>query len=194
MRATRSPRQGIGNTCWCCHLCFPCFRPNLCRRGGKLAASATSAARLRCRHGARTGRALRHLREKSQSQFVGIGPSTPGFGRPRHMCREGAQAWNAGFRELRYGRSSWGPVTELTLRVETYMKYPKIGETLSPILLACSFASLLGACGKMSVQHNDWEKARLACADVGIAPGSDVFDQCVFNLYYSLWNLENMER
>lgn len=74
------------------------------------------------------------------------------------------------------------------------MKYPKIGETLSPILLACSFASLLGACGKMSVQHNDWEKARLACADVGIAPGSDVFDQCVFNLYYSLWNLENMER
>jgi len=26
---------------------------------------------------------------------------------------------------------------------------------------------------------------------VGIAPGSGDFNQCVFNLYYTLWNEEN---
>ena len=36
-----------------------------------------------------------------------------------------------------------------------------------------------------------WENARLACADVGIAPGSGAFDQCAFDLYYSLWDLQN---
>jgi hypothetical protein len=33
--------------------------------------------------------------------------------------------------------------------------------------------------------------ARLACADVGIAPGSGAFGQCVFDLYYSLWDEQN---
>ena len=31
----------------------------------------------------------------------------------------------------------------------------------------------------------------MACADVGIDPGSPAFRQCVFDLYYSLWNKQN---
>jgi hypothetical protein len=31
----------------------------------------------------------------------------------------------------------------------------------------------------------------MACADVGIEPGSSAFDQCVTNLYYSLWEQQN---
>jgi len=55
------------------------------------------------------------------------------------------------------------------------------------ILLMCSVA-LLGACGVSSAQQSNLENARLACADVGIAPGSSAFDQC---LYYALWDLQN---
>jgi hypothetical protein len=63
---------------------------------------------------------------------------------------------------------------------------------MSGTFLICSIISLLGACGAPSVQQSDdWEKASLACADVGIAPGGSAFDQCVFNLYYSLWDLQN---
>jgi hypothetical protein len=58
---------------------------------------------------------------------------------------------------------------------------------MSRITLTCCFAALLGSCGTQSANNIDWEHARLACADVGIAPGSGVFDQCVTNLYYSLW-------
>jgi hypothetical protein len=36
-----------------------------------------------------------------------------------------------------------------------------------------------------------WAQAQRACADVGIAPGSDAFDQCVVDLYYSVWNEEH---
>ena len=65
------------------------------------------------------------------------------------------------------------------------------------ILLICSIVPLLGACEAPRAQQNgsaprnSWDKANLACADVGIAPGGAVFDQCVINLYYSLWNLQN---
>ena len=58
---------------------------------------------------------------------------------------------------------------------------------MSRITLTCCFAALLGSCGTLDVNNIDWEHARLACADVGVAPGSGVFDQCVTNLYYSLW-------
>ena len=61
---------------------------------------------------------------------------------------------------------------------------------MSRIFLMCSVA-LLGACGVRNAQQNNWENARLACADVGIAPGSGAFDQCAFDLYYSLWDLQN---
>ena len=71
------------------------------------------------------------------------------------------------------------------------MKYAKIGEAMSRILLACCFASLLGGCGTLSVQDDGMEKARLACADVGIEPGTGAFGQCVFDLYQSLWDREN---
>jgi hypothetical protein len=71
------------------------------------------------------------------------------------------------------------------------MKYTNIGEAMSRILLVCSFASLLEACGTLSVQDDGMEKARLACADVGIEPGTAVFGQCVFDLYQSLWDREN---
>jgi hypothetical protein len=43
----------------------------------------------------------------------------------------------------------------------------------------------------MRVVNIDWDHARLACADVGIAPGSSLFDQCVSNLYYSLSQEQN---
>jgi len=59
------------------------------------------------------------------------------------------------------------------------------------IALTCCFAAVLGSCGAPSAQQTDWARARLACADVGIDPGSSAFDQCVFDLYYSLWNEQN---
>jgi hypothetical protein len=42
-----------------------------------------------------------------------------------------------------------------------------------------------------SANQTGWAQARLACADVGIDPGSSAFGQCVFDLYYSLWNEQN---
>jgi hypothetical protein len=62
---------------------------------------------------------------------------------------------------------------------------------MSRITLTCCFAALLGSCGTLEVNKIDWAHARLACADVGIEPGSSAFDQCVTNLYYSLWEQQN---
>jgi hypothetical protein len=62
---------------------------------------------------------------------------------------------------------------------------------MSRIALICCFAALLGSCNPMRANNIDWDHARLACADVGIAPGSSVFDQCVSNLYYSLSQEQN---
>ena len=62
---------------------------------------------------------------------------------------------------------------------------------MSRIVLICTLAALLGSSGTVSANQPDWSQARLACADVGIAPGSGAFDQCVFDLYYSLWNEQN---
>ena len=45
--------------------------------------------------------------------------------------------------------------------------------------------------GSVSAHRNDWMRARLACAEVGIDPGSAAFGQCVFDLYYSLWDEQN---
>jgi hypothetical protein len=58
---------------------------------------------------------------------------------------------------------------------------------MSRITLTCCFAALLGSCSAMSANKIDWGQARLACADVGIEPGTSAFDQCASNLYYSLW-------
>ena len=62
---------------------------------------------------------------------------------------------------------------------------------MSRIALTCCFAALLGSCGTLSANKIDWEHARLACADVGIAPGSGAFGDCVVDLYYSLWDEQN---
>jgi len=63
---------------------------------------------------------------------------------------------------------------------------------MSRIALTCCFALLLGSCVNQSANKIDLGQARLACADVGIAPGSSAFDRCVTNLYYSLWDAQNM--
>jgi hypothetical protein len=68
---------------------------------------------------------------------------------------------------------------------------------MSRIMLICSLAAVLAAGGTQSASaiesanQTAWAQAGLACADVGIAPGSDAFGQCVFDLYYSLWDEEN---
>ena len=59
------------------------------------------------------------------------------------------------------------------------------------IALTFCFAALLWSCGTPSAQHTDWAQAGRACADVGITPGNTTFDQCVFNLYYALWDEQN---
>jgi len=43
----------------------------------------------------------------------------------------------------------------------------------------------------LSANKIDWEHARLACADVGIEPGTSAFDQCATNLYETLWQEQN---
>jgi hypothetical protein len=67
---------------------------------------------------------------------------------------------------------------------------------MSRMILIGSFAALLAASTQSadaieSANQTAWEQARLACADVGIAPGSGAFAQCVFDLYYSLWDEQN---
>jgi hypothetical protein len=62
---------------------------------------------------------------------------------------------------------------------------------MSRIALILAFAALLGSYGVSSAGQNDWRRARLACADVGLDPGSSAFGQCVFDLYYSLWDEQN---
>jgi hypothetical protein len=68
---------------------------------------------------------------------------------------------------------------------------PKLEIPMVRITLICAFAVLLGSYGTLSARQSDWAQARLACADVGLDPGSSAFDQCVFDLYYSLWNEQN---
>jgi hypothetical protein len=62
---------------------------------------------------------------------------------------------------------------------------------MSRMILICSFAALLWSSETVSAYQSDWVQARLACADVGIDPGSAAFGQCVLDLYYSLWNEQN---
>lgn len=68
---------------------------------------------------------------------------------------------------------------------------------MSRIMLICSFAALLAASGVRSADATEsanqtaWAQSHLACADIGIDPGSPAFDQCAFDLYYTLWNEQN---
>ena len=68
---------------------------------------------------------------------------------------------------------------------------------MSRIIAICSFAALLAASSTQSANaiesanQTAWAKARLACADVGIDPGSRIFSQCVADLHHSLWAVQN---
>jgi hypothetical protein len=62
---------------------------------------------------------------------------------------------------------------------------------MSRIAVIFCFAAVLTCCSPLTTNNIDWEHARLACADVGIAPGSSVFDQCVSTLYNTLWAEQN---
>jgi hypothetical protein len=61
------------------------------------------------------------------------------------------------------------------------------GMRMARIALTCCFAALLASCVQ-SYQQADWGRARLACADVGLEPQSAAFDDCVFDLYYTVWD------
>jgi len=56
------------------------------------------------------------------------------------------------------------------------------------------FAAVLLVSGTSSANQSDWTRARLACAEVGIDPNSAAFGQCVFDLYYSVWNEQNVSQ
>jgi hypothetical protein len=66
------------------------------------------------------------------------------------------------------------------------------------IMLTFSFVALLAASGTLSANaaqsasQSGWAQYRMACADVGIDPGSAAFNQCVADLHNSLWSLDNM--
>jgi len=68
---------------------------------------------------------------------------------------------------------------------------------MSRIIVIGSFAALLAVSSTQSANaiestnQTAWAQVRLACADVGIDPGSAVFGQCVADLYYSLWDEQN---
>jgi len=69
---------------------------------------------------------------------------------------------------------------------------------MSRIILIGSFAALLAASGTESANATEsanqtaWEQARLACADVGIAPGSGAFGQCLRSLLLSVGRAERV--
>src|SRR6516164_2529482 len=85
--------------------------------------------------------------------------------------------------------------------VEASVTYPDaplgLEIAMSRIMLICSLTAMLVAGGTQSARaiesanQTAWARAGLACADVGIAPGSGAFGQCVVDLYYSLWDEEN---
>jgi hypothetical protein len=69
---------------------------------------------------------------------------------------------------------------------------------MSRNILIGSFVALLAVSGAVSANaaqrpsQTEWAQYRLACADVGIDPGSAAFNQCVTDLQHSLWSLDNM--
>jgi hypothetical protein len=69
---------------------------------------------------------------------------------------------------------------------------------MSRIMLISSLAAMLAASGAQSanaVQGANQDASaqyNLACAEVGIDPGSAAFSQCVADLHHSLWAVENL--
>jgi len=62
------------------------------------------------------------------------------------------------------------------------------------LVLICSFAAFLASGGSQGANatESDWSKESLACAAVGIDPGSPAFDKCVADLHHSLWAEDNL--
>ena len=71
---------------------------------------------------------------------------------------------------------------------------------MSRMILIFSVACLLAACGTpsatdyQSAAQNSRAQEGLACADVGISPGSDFFSRCVIDLHNNLWAEQNLEQ
>ena len=69
---------------------------------------------------------------------------------------------------------------------------------MSRFVLICSFAAMVAACAMQSADaaqsahKSAWAQDSLACADLGIDPGSPVFSQCVADLHHSLWAAKNL--
>ena len=65
---------------------------------------------------------------------------------------------------------------------------------MSRIVLICSFAAILAASstGSAYAAQNTRYNASLACAAVGIDPGSPAFNQCVADLHHHLWAEKNL--
>jgi hypothetical protein len=68
------------------------------------------------------------------------------------------------------------------------LEIPRSEIEMSRIMLICFFATLLAACGTQSPGQTALAQERLACAEVGIDPGSPAFGQCVGDLDQSLWH------
>src|SRR5947208_5579245 len=68
---------------------------------------------------------------------------------------------------------------------------------MSRFILICSLAATLAASATQSAdaaesaKKSAWEQDNLACADVGIEPGSPIFKSCVADLRHSLWAAKN---
>ena len=68
---------------------------------------------------------------------------------------------------------------------------------MSRFVLICSLAATLAASitqnadAAQSAYKSAWEQDSLACADIGIDPGSSIFSQCVADLHHSLWAAKN---
>jgi hypothetical protein len=65
---------------------------------------------------------------------------------------------------------------------------------VSRIILICALAAPLAACGSQSANRTALTQERLACADVGIDPGSAAFGRCVVDLSQSLWEEQMLAR
>jgi hypothetical protein len=61
------------------------------------------------------------------------------------------------------------------------------------LILICFSAAMLTACAAQSSDaiKSSWAQEQLACADLGIDPGSPIFGQCVAELHQSIWAADN---
>jgi len=77
---------------------------------------------------------------------------------------------------------------------------PRSEIATSRMILISSLAYVLAACGAPSATdyqsgaQNTRAQEGLACADVGISPGSDFFSRCVTDLHNNLWAEQNLEQ